>query len=76
MKIKYSEIKSLLDGEEAKKIKTIFKGETPKVDILAYYSPEGANWSYNIGLAKDKNDKIYIVVTYCGEVKGGRPTYL
>jgi hypothetical protein len=76
MEIKYSRLKDLLKGEQSEKVRNIFKGEIPKVDILAYYSPEGTNWSYNIGIAKAKDNNIYIVVTYCGEVKGGRPIYL
>jgi len=76
MEIKYSRLKNLLKGEMAEEVRRIFKGQTPKVDVLAYYSPEKTNWSYSIGIAKANNDRLYIVVTYCGEVKGGRPVYL
>lgn len=76
MEIKYSRLKNLLKGEIAESVRKTFEGQTPKVDILAYYSPEGTNWSYNIGIAKSEKGDLYIVVTYCGQVKGGRPIYL
>ena len=76
MEIKYSRLRDLLKGEIAESVRKTFEGQTPKVDILAYYSPEGTNWSYNIGIAKSEKGDLYIVVTYCGQVKGGRPIYL
>lgn len=73
MKCKYKDIKAIFDwceqyaDAEAREL----IGTQPSTHILAYYTPKGANWSYQTGLLK-YNNNYYEVVLIFGEVRAVR----
>ena len=71
MKATYKEIKHLIDNTNWDN-KAFEKRSQPYIDELGYFSPSSANWAYRLGVAKGKDDKLYLVCSVFGEVKGFR----
>lgn len=73
VKCKYSDIKDIYNwsekyaDDEAREL----IGTQPSTHITAYFTPQGANWSYQIGMVQ-YNDNVYEVVLVFGEVKAVR----
>ena len=73
VKCKYSDIKDIYDwsekysDDEAREL----IGTQPSTHITAYYTPRGANWSYQIGMVQ-YNNNVYEVVLVFGEVRAVR----
>lgn len=73
VKCKYSDIKAIYDwceqyaDEEARQL----IGTQPSAHIIAYFTPSQANWAYQMGIVKYKQN-FYEVVLVFGEVRAVR----
>ena len=73
IKCKYSDIKAIYEwcekyaDEEAREL----IGTRPSTHLIAYYTPSGANWAYQIGLVQYKGN-VYECVLVFGEVRAVR----
>lgn len=73
VKCKYSDIKAIFEwcekyaDDEAREL----IGKQPSAHIIAYFTPSQANWSYQVGIVKYKNN-FYEVVLVFGEVRAVR----
>lgn len=73
IKCKYSDIKAIYDwceqyaDEEAREL----IGTQPSTHIVAYFTPCNANWCYQVGIVKYKQN-FYEVVLVFGEVRAVR----
>lgn len=70
---KYRDIKAIYNwcekyaDDEAREL----IGKQPSVHNIAYFTPSNANWAYQVGLVKYKNN-FYEVVLVFGEVRAVR----
>ena len=75
-KAKYSDVQQLIkygkDNEVVARMVEI--GLQPSGHVIAYYTPSGANWAYQIGIYKVNGD-MYELVTRFGSVEGGRRVF-
>lgn len=73
IKCKYSDIKAIYDwcekyaDDEARDL----IGTQPSAHIIAYFTPSNANWSYQVGIVKYKQN-FYEAVLVFGEVRAVR----
>lgn len=73
IKCKYADIKEIYDwcdkyaDEEAREL----IGTQPSAHIIAYFTPSGANWAYQVGIVQYKGNTYEVVLVF-GEVRAVR----
>ena len=76
MKATYSDVKNIIENTDWESGAFEPKDQPTHVHVMGYFASSGANWAYQIGIAKGRDGKVYEVVTVFGEVKRFFPVYL
>ena len=71
--MKYADVKWYL--KHGQDVAELFGDRQPSGEVIDYYTPSGANWSYQRKIVKS-NGKLYDVITQFSSVVGGRELHL
>lgn len=61
--------------KQGQEVAKLFDNTQPSGEVIDYYQPSTANWSYQFMICK-LDGKLYEVMTRFGSVVGGREIYL